>query len=57
MVVATLMKYSIHMVDNWLQHPWENRNVYLLYGELVTGICANVFVFSMSLQSGVDGGK
>ncbi|XP_066923842.1 E3 ubiquitin-protein ligase synoviolin B-like [Clytia hemisphaerica] len=37
MVVATFMKYTLHVVDYSLDHPWENRNVYLLYGELITG--------------------
>ena len=37
MVVATFMKYTLHVIDFSLEHPWENRNVYLLYGELITG--------------------
>lgn len=37
MVVATFMKYMLHVIDFSLDHPWENRNVYLLYGELITG--------------------
>jgi len=37
MVVATFMKYFLHVIDYSLDHPWENRNVYLLYGELATG--------------------
>ena len=37
MVIATFMKYSLHVIDSAIEHQWENRNVYLLYGELITG--------------------
>ncbi|XP_047132937.1 E3 ubiquitin-protein ligase synoviolin B [Hydra vulgaris] len=37
MVIATAMKYMLHSIDSYFEHPWESRNVYLLYSELITG--------------------
>lgn len=37
MVVTILMKYVLHSIDYLSEHPWENKNVYLLYAELITG--------------------
>lgn len=37
MVVAIMMKYILHSIDYLSEHPWENKNVYLLYAELITG--------------------
>lgn len=37
MVVAIVMKYILHTIDNQHENPWENKNVYLLYAELITG--------------------
>lgn len=37
MVVAITMKYFLHTIDNQHENPWENKNVYLLYAELITG--------------------
>ncbi|XP_057315015.1 E3 ubiquitin-protein ligase synoviolin B-like isoform X2 [Hydractinia symbiolongicarpus] len=38
MVVAIIMKYVLHTIDYISEHPWENKNVYLLYAELITGL-------------------
>ena len=37
MVVAILVKYILHAIDMQTENPWENKTVYLLYNELVTG--------------------
>jgi len=37
MVVTTIMKYALHTIDLNRANPWENKTVYLLYTELVTG--------------------
>ena len=37
MVVTTIMKYVLHTIDLNRTNPWENKTVYLLYTELVTG--------------------
>lgn len=38
MVVAIIMKYVLHTIDYISEHPWDNKNVYLLYAELITGL-------------------
>jgi len=47
MVVAIVMKYVLHTIDNQNENPWENKNVYLLYVELVIGFvkCCLYIVF------------
>ena len=47
MVVAIMMKYILHSIDYLSEHPWENKNVYLLYAELITGFikCVLYIVF------------
>ena len=37
MVVTTVMKYVLHTIDLNRENPWENKTVYLLYTELITG--------------------
>eukprot|EP00795_Rhopilema_esculentum_P003047 gene3047-1326_t len=37
MVVTTIMKYVLHTIDLNRENPWENKTVYLLYTELITG--------------------
>ena len=43
MVVTTIMKYALHTIDLNRANPWENKTVYLLYTELVTGMKAHSY--------------
>ena len=36
-VVTIQMKYILHIVDLRSENPWDNKAVYLLYTELITG--------------------
>lgn len=36
-VLTILMKYILHMIDLQSENPWENKAVYMLYVELITG--------------------
>jgi len=31
------MKYVLHIIDLRSENPWDNKAVYLLYTELITG--------------------
>lgn len=37
-VVTIQMKYVLHIIDLRSENPWDNKAVYLLYTELITGI-------------------
>ena len=43
MVVTTIMKYALHTIDLHRANLWENKTVYLLYTELVTGKKSVIF--------------
>ena len=36
-VVTIQMKYVLHIIDLRSENPWDNKAVYLLYTELITG--------------------
>ena len=36
-VVTIQMKYILHIIDLRSENPWDNKAVYLLYTELITG--------------------
>lgn len=41
-VVTIQMKYILHIVDLRSENPWDNKAVYLLYTELITGFIKSV---------------
>ncbi|PFX27150.1 E3 ubiquitin-protein ligase synoviolin B [Stylophora pistillata] len=41
-VVTIQMKYVLHIVDLRSENPWDNKAVYLLYTELITGFIKSV---------------
>nr|CAB3266772.1 E3 ubiquitin-protein ligase synoviolin-like [Phallusia mammillata] len=38
-VLTVFLKYVLHLIDLQSENPWENKAVYMLYVELVTGFC------------------
>ena len=42
------MKYVLHIIDLRSENPWDNKAVYLLYTELITGIKQIVSYFSFA---------
>lgn len=42
------MKYVLHIIDLRSENPWDNKAVYLLYTELITGIKQIVPYFSFA---------
>lgn len=41
-VVTIQMKYVLHIIDLRSENPWDNKAVYLLYTELITGLIKTV---------------
>lgn len=36
-VLSTLLKYSLHTIDLQSENPWENKGIFMLYGDLLLG--------------------
>lgn len=45
-VVTIQMKYVLHIIDLRSENPWDNKAVYLLYTELITGFIKTVLYSS-----------
>lgn len=43
-IVSTFLKYSLSMVDAWLEGRWEHKGVYVFYLELLTDML-HLFVY------------
>lgn len=50
-ILSTLTKYLLHTIDLQNENPWENKGIYILYGDLVLGfIRVILYLTFMSLM-------
>lgn len=53
-LLTIAMKYVLHTIDLQSENPWENKAVYMLYVELVTGWCLKLsYCAWISMQIGI----
>ena len=46
-----MIKYLLHTIDLQNENPWENKGIYMLYGDLIHGFCRVVlYLIFMSLM-------
>ena len=46
-----MIKYLLHTIDLQNENPWENKGIYMLYGDLILGFCRVVlYLIFMSLM-------